>query len=233
VGAAPLCAQEWSGSATLYGWLPVIEGAQEGRDGRPIIELDAKDILDALDFASFATGEARRDRFGVLLDVAYTDLSTDAEAQPPFTAEASVGTRVWFAALAGTWRFQGDLDNYIDGYAGFRYYDVGLDFDLSLLGGNLQRSIDADANWFDPIVGVKGRYPLGERWSLFGFGDVGGFGIEGASDLTWQAYSGVNFAFNDSVVGNLGYRFMSIDYDDEIKVDVELHGPVLGLTYRF
>jgi opacity protein-like surface antigen len=233
VAAAPADAQGWSGTATLYGWLPVITGDQEGPDGEPVIDLDGKDVLEALDVAAFATGEVRRDRFGLMLDFAYTDLGSDAEAEPPFTAEASVATTVWFAAVAGTWRLQGTSDRFVDAYAGVRYYDASLDFDLSLLDDRVDRSLDADATWFDPLVGVKGRYPLSDRWSLYGLGDIGGFGIDGSSDLTWQAYSGLNFAFTDRFVGNFGYRYMAIDYDDEITLDVELHGPVLGLTYRF
>ena len=32
--------QGWSGQATIYGWLPVINGSQEGPDGFPLIDLD-------------------------------------------------------------------------------------------------------------------------------------------------------------------------------------------------
>jgi opacity protein-like surface antigen len=233
LGAGPAAAQDWSGNFTLFGWFPVIEGAQEGRDGTPIIDLDSRDVLDALDFALFATGEARRDRFGILFDFAYVELGTDGQARAPFTAEASADTRLYFGSLAGTYRLQGDVDSYIDAYAGVRYYDATVDFDVSLLDGGVRRSFSPGANWFDPIIGVKGRYPLSERWSVTGFGDIGGFGISGASDLTWQAYTGVNYAFSEQFAGNLGYRYMSIDYDDEITLDIDIHGPVLGLTYRF
>jgi hypothetical protein len=231
VSASPLAAQEWSGSFTLYGWFPVIEGAQEGPDGQPIVDLDAKDILEALDMAFMATGQLRRDRFGVLFDVAYTDLSSDAEARPPFTASASVGTTVWFATLAGTYRLQGDDASFVDLYAGARYFDVRADLDVSLLDDRVRRTVDADAHWIDPIIGVQSRYPFAERWSLYGFGDVGGFDV--GSNLTWQAYSGVNYAFSDAFAGNLGLRYMSIDYEDDVTIDVELYGPVFGLTYRF
>jgi opacity protein-like surface antigen len=236
--STPAAAQglpDWSGAATIYGWFPVIEGNQTGPDGRPIVNLDAKDILEALDFAFFATGEARRDRWGLMGDFAYVDLSSDASARPPFTARAEVGTTVWFATLAGTWRLTGDGTNttFVDVYGGVRYYDASLDFDVRLLGDSVRRSIDGDANWVDPILGVKGRYVLGERWSAYGFLDAGGFGIDGASDLSWQAYTGVNYLFSEKFAGNLGYRYMSIDYDDDIRIDVDIHGPVLGLTYRF
>ncbi|HXV31829.1 MAG TPA: outer membrane beta-barrel protein [Sinorhizobium sp.] len=231
--AAPVAAQEWSGNATVYGWFPAIEGNQEGPDGQPIVDVTAEDLLEALNFAFFATGEARRDRWGLYFDFAYVDLGSDAEAKPPFTANASVDTSIWFLTAAGTWRLRGDTENFIDAYGGLRYYSVGLDFDVSALNDHVQRSISADANWFDPVLGIKARYPFNDRWSIYGFGDVGGFGIDGSSDLTWQAYTGVNYAFTEKIAGNLGYRYMSIDYDDEIKLDVDIYGPVLGVTWRF
>ena len=230
-GATPLAAQEWTGNFTLYGWLPVIEGSQEGKDGQPIVSLDAKDILEALDLAFMATGQVRKDRFGVLFDVVYADLSSDAEAKSPFTAKASVGTTVWFATLAGTYRLTGDDENFVDVYAGARYYDASADLDVSLLSDRVKRTVNVDADWVDPIIGVQGRYPFNERWSIYGFGDVGGFDV--GSNLTWQAYSGVNYAFSDRFAGNLGVRFMSIDYEDDVKIDVDLYGPVFGVTYRF
>lgn len=229
--AAPLAAQEWSGTATLYGWLPVIEGAQEGPDGQPVVDLDAKDILDALDLAFMATAQVRRDRFGVLVDVVYSDLSTDATAKPPFTAKASASTTVWFATLAATYRLTGDDQNFVDLYGGLRYFDASADLDVSLLDDRVKRKVSVDADWVDPLVGVQGRYPFNDRWSIYGFADIGGF--DAGSNLTWQAYSGVNYAFNERFAGNLGVRFMSIDYEDDVKIDVDMYGPVFGVTYRF
>ncbi len=229
--ATPLAAQEWKGSFTVYGWLPVIEGGQEGRDGKPVVDLDAKDVLDALDLAFMVTGQLHRDRWGALFDVVYADLNSDAEAKAPFTAKASAGTTLWFATLAGAYRLTGDDDNYVGVYAGLRYYDASADIKVSLLDDRARRTVRADANWVDPIVGVQGRYPLSERWSIYGFGDIGGFDV--GSNFSWQAYSGVNYAFNDRFAGNLGVRFMSIDYDDEVKLDLDLYGPLFGVTYRF
>jgi hypothetical protein len=33
VAAPHAWAQPWNGSATIYGWVPAIQGSQEGRDG--------------------------------------------------------------------------------------------------------------------------------------------------------------------------------------------------------
>lgn len=229
--ATPVAAQEWKGNFTLYGWLPAIEGAQKGRDGKPIVDLDAKDILEALDLAFMATGQVHRDRWGALFDVVYSDLSSDAKAKSPFTAKASVGTTVWFGTLAGTYRLTGDDDNFVGIYAGIRYYDASADIKLSALGDRVRRNFSVDANWVDPIIGIQGRYPLNDRWSIYGIGDIGGFDV--GSNFSWQAYSGVNYAFSEKFTGNLGVRFMSIDYEDDVTLDVDMYGPVIGVSYRF
>ena len=102
-------------------------------------------------------------------------------------------------------------------------------------GANIGRfSIDREVtvNSVDPIVGVRGHYPLGERFSVSGRADIGGFSV--GSDLTWQVYGGVNYDFSDSFAGTIGYRYMSIDYEAErLTLDVNLQGPLIGVTYSF
>ncbi len=229
--ASPLAAEEWKGNFTLYGWLPAIQGTQEGRDGKPIVDIDAKDILEALDLAFMATGQVHKDRWGAMFDVVYASLGSDAEAKSPFTAKASVDTTIWFATLAGTYRLTGDDENFVGLYGGIRYFDTSADLKVSLLSDRVRRNVSVDADWVDPIIGVQGRYPFNDRWSIYGFADVGGFDV--GSNLTWQAYSGVNYAFNEHFAGNLGLRAMSIDYEDKVTIDVDMYGPVFGVTYRF
>ena len=49
--------QGWSGQATLYAWLPTINGSQEGPDGQPLIDLSSADVLSALDMAFMGVGD--------------------------------------------------------------------------------------------------------------------------------------------------------------------------------
>ena len=202
-------AEEWSGEATVYGWFPTIEGEQDREDGQPRIEISAKDILEALDFAFFASGEIRRDKFGLLFDMAYTRLSTDADVEEPISASASVKNVIYFATAAASWRFYENDRRFAAAYGGFRAMGTEVDFDFNV--GPVNRSPSVSVNWVDPIIGLRGQVPLSERWTLSGLADVGGFGV--GSELTWEAYAGANYAFNDRFSGVLGYRYMSIDYE--------------------
>ena len=226
--------QGWSGQATLYGWFPTITGAQEGRDGSPIVDLDAEGVLEALDMAFMGAAELRNGRFGLLLDVVYADLSEDGNGRFPERPNAirtEVGTKLTMFTLASAYRAYEADQTFVDVYAGARWYDVDLSFDAR--NPRFQLSRDASVDWVDPIVGVRGAVALSERWTLSGFTDVGGF--DGSSDLSWEVYGGANYAFAERWAGTIGYRYMSILYEasERATLDIEVQGPVLGITYKF
>ena len=69
-------------------------------------------------------------------------------------------------------------------------------------------------------------------------GDIGGFGIGSASDLTWNVLAGFDVKPFKNVSFKLGYRYMNIDYDygsgaDEFGIDGSMYGPWLGMTIHF
>lgn len=237
--AAPAAAQEtlpdwsagWHGQATIYGWLPTINGAQTGRDGEPLVDLDTNDVLSRLDMAFMGAAEVRKEKWGLLLDVVYADLSSNGEWIRD-RVKTETGVRLGMYTVAAAYRAYEDDRTFVDVYGGARFYDTKLTFDIdpTLLPG---RSGDVSLDWADPIVGLKGAIPLGERWTLNGFADVGGF--DGNDDLSWEVYGGANYAFTDAWVGTIGYRYMSILYQatDRAKLDIDLQGPVFGITYKF
>jgi AhpD family alkylhydroperoxidase len=67
-------------------------------------------------------------------------------------------------------------------------------------------------------------------------GDVGGFGI--GSDLTWNLVGTFQYYLSRAVSLDVGYRAFDIDYDQGsgatlFKFDVLMHGPRLGVVFRF
>ena len=224
-------AQDWQGQFTIYGWLPAIAGEQEREDGRPLVEISTKDVLEALDFAFFASGEVRRGKFGALFDMSYARLSSSGDVDRPVRASADVKTTVAFAQAAASWRFyETEPRRFAEAYAGIRAYDTEASFDVSV--GPFSGGRKASSNWVDPIIGLRGSFPLSERWSVSALGDVGGF--DAASDLSWELYGGANYAFNEHFSGVLGYRYMSITHeDDDLSLDINIYGPLVGVTYRF
>ena len=234
IGAAaaglPSQTSGWSGQATLYGWLPVINGAQAGPDGTPLVDLDTSDVLSRLNMTFMGTVEVRKDRFGLLFDALYVNLSNDAQWVQDRVA-VSTGTKVGMYTLAAAYRVYDDPRASVDVYGGGRFFDGSLDFGIAT--DRRGREASADLSWSDAIVGVRGGVALGDRWSLRGYADVGGF--DGSSDLSWQIFGGANYAFAENWDATLGYRYLSVLYEatDRAKLDVDVQGPLIGVTYRF
>jgi opacity protein-like surface antigen len=222
--------QGWSGQATIYGWLPVINGSQEGPDGQPLVDLDTSDILSALDMAFMGAAELRKDKFGLLFDAVYADLSTDG-SWIQNRVQTEVGTKVGFYTAAVSYRVYEADRTFVDVYGGARYFDTRVTFELSAT--NLGRSFSESLTWTDGIVGMRGGMPLSERWSISGFADVGGF--DSGSDLSWEVYGGANYAFTERWAGIIGYRYVSIEKEvtDRAALDIDIQGPLFGITYKF
>jgi opacity protein-like surface antigen len=227
------------GAVTIYGWVPGIEGAQEGPDGEPIVSLDSVGILDLLDFAFMGTAEVRRDRVGLVFDLEYADLGADGSARGAIVpgadpADASVDTTLLMATGAVAYRILEDDRTWLDLYGGLRFTQVEADFTVRVPSLGFRSDRSGSVDWMDGIVGLRGRAPLGERLGVTGLFDVGGFGIVSSSDLTWQVQATLDYSFTERFVGRVGYRYMSIDYEDtDLKLDIDLSGPLIGVTWAF
>ena len=228
--AAAQTVSGWSGQATIYGWLPAVNGAQEGPDGQPLVDLNKNDVLSRLDVAFMGLAEIRKDRFGLFLDAIYADLSSDA-SWIQGRVETNSSVRLGMYTVAAAWRAYEADRTLVDLYGGARFFDTKLTFGIAT--DNRGREIEAKLDWADPIVGVRAATPLSERWTVEGFADVGGF--DSSTDLSWQVYGGLNYAFTDRWSAAIGYRYLSILYQatDRAKLDIDLQGPLVGVTYRF
>jgi opacity protein-like surface antigen len=230
----------WSqGSVTIYGWLPSMQGAQDGPDGNPVVDLDSVDVLDLLDFAFMGAGEIRRGRVGLAFDIEYADLGADGSARGAIVpgadpANGSVDTSMLLATAAVAYRVYDDDRRWADVYGGLRAWDIDADFRVRVPATGFSGSRSSSVNWVDGLVGVRGHAPLGERFGVTGLADVGGFGIGSSSDLTWQVQGTLDYAVTDRLSARLGYRYMSVDYDSsDLKMDVDIFGPLIGATWTF
>lgn len=96
----------------------------------------------------------------------------------------------------------------------------------------LDRKVSRVDDWWDPYIGVRGRYNLNSTFYLTAKADIGGFGI--GSDLTWQAEAALGIAVTKNVFGEIGYRAIGVDYDqDGFQMDTVTHGFQLGLGLMF
>jgi hypothetical protein len=243
-------AADWRFTAVIYGYLPDIGGHSSfpPRSGGASVDVDASKIIENLKFVFMGTFEAQKGAWGVLTDVIYMDvggsksrtrnLSIGGHDLPVgTTADVDLDLKGTIWTLAGTWRLVQDPDASLDLLAGTRLISVkqhlGWTFSADLGPDQPSRTGTSEIkldNW-DAIVGVKGRVAFGARheWFVPWYFDVG----TGDSDLTWQAFGGVGYAFKwGDVVG--GWRYLDYEFKSGGKLqDANLNGPMLGVALHW
>jgi opacity protein-like surface antigen len=238
--AGPAGAQEatdpgWSGSLTGYGWLPWsnVDARTGRRGGGADVSFSAADALDALKFAAFLTGEVRYDRFGFVNDFVYTSLGSDRTSSGPAATRVDADLKIALWTFAGAYRVHRDDRFTVDLYGGGRLYYLDTDLDATGQGplGQTRRA-SASKTVVDPIVGARVDARLTETLSARAAADIGGFGV--GTELSWNAFAGLGYAFTPRIHGEVGFRYLSIDYEsDRLDLDLQLYGPVAGITFRF
>lgn len=236
----PVGQSDWVVQVTPYLWASGMAGnVSPFRDAPTIhVEKSFSDVMEDFNVGGFLNIWARRDRFVFSGDIMYVDTS------------AAKTTRVLPDIFPGGVEVNGELDSVefnataqagyrlvdtprftFDALAGGRYWYVSNDVTINVEQiGRISRS--EDFHWIDPVVGPRAFYNLTERLSVMGQADIGGFGV--GSDLTWSVLATMNYVVNDRLSLSAGYKHLAVDYDhDGYVFDVDLSGPVLGVTYRF
>jgi hypothetical protein len=229
-------AQDWDFVIAPYLLVPSITGdASLGRIDNADVHVSGSDVLRSLELGGMLQVEARHSsNFGVMLNYAFMDLGQDFSGPLGFT---DVDTDIFQGILEafGTYRveYQGGT---VDVYGGVRWWDIGIDVDLSTPLRDAQYSRDED--WVDPVIGVRWAPRVHESFRLLLQGDVGGFGA--ASDFTWCAQAGVLWDTSASMSVALLYKALGVDYQTGTRgtpsffeYDTITQGPQLGLVFRF
>jgi opacity protein-like surface antigen len=132
------------------------------------------------------------------------------------------------------YRVHDAADRWLGVYGGVRAFDIEADVALDVPALGFEGKRRASVGWVDGIVGLRGHAPLGGRFAASGLADIGGFGIGASSDLEWQVQATLDHAFTEQLIGRLGYRYVRIDRDGGgLGLDLDLHGPLIGVTWAF
>jgi opacity protein-like surface antigen len=230
----------WQYEVTPYLWAAGLDGTIR-IDNRPQAGLGVQqtfsDVLERLDFGFMGAIEARNGRWGILFDGLYFRVKDvgSVSGRLGFTSLTGRGTVTQQQySLAGAYRVS-DGPRLVDVIGGLRLnsvsWDVTIDASVPVVPV-AGRQFEQSKRWTDPFIGARVQLPLGDRWTLVGYGDIGGFGV--GSDLSWQALIGANYAFTPTIIGKVGYRHVSVDYDKrDFTYDMASSGPYLGLGIRW
>ena len=239
LAAAPAAAQmvpattnDWRFALTPYIWGSGISGNVSLPGHSADLNADFGDVLDAMEFAYMAQFEAWKGRFGILMD-GFVLMTESDFATPRGAAFRGGSADMTTAALSvvGLVRAYQDERVGIDLGAGLRAWSV--DSKITLNPGALPGSSASSSTTFaDPIIAFRAHVALTDRWVLNTYADIGGFNTQ--SDLTWQVTGTLGYHINQRFSFHAGYRYMTLERSRGDKaLDIDMSGPLIGLTYRF
>jgi hypothetical protein len=227
--AAATPAVVWDGTVELYGYLPWLQSTTTVRGFETETDLGPGQILQKLQSTFSARASVERQRLGLLVDVSYNQVGAEQSRTTRrglFTGNSEVTSinGVYDAALR--WRF-GERESavgvpgsgWLIPYAGIRVVQARLDVAAELrgngpLGLSLQRQGTLERTWTQPLLGVQGSIFLTPRLRAFARGDLGGFGLAGAEDLSANAQAGLGYAIGNSTDLNLSWRYQGLRWNN-------------------
>jgi hypothetical protein len=255
-GAAAQAAQPgtdagaWQFTATIYGWVPTIDGRVNfpGDIGSSDIHASMGDVISHLKMTFQGSLDVNNGRWGIFNDIVYVDVGGVESQTKNFligsvgipataTADLSLDLKSLIWTVAGEYRVASDRAWTVDLLGGVRMMRMKPTLDYSITGdlGSVitgrEGSKQVDETVWDGIVGVKGRYAFGDggKWFVPFYLDVG----TGQSQLTWQVSGGIGYAYDwGSVFATwryLDYRFKSGTALDNLSMS----GPMLAVALQW
>lgn len=226
---AQIVEDRWEFSFTPYFWMATLGGRTAADDS---FDMPFNEVLENLNFAFMASVAAEKGRLGFYSDNIYMRLSGSHNATGnivgnPVDLNLKAQVQGFISTNAVGYKVVDTHGTEISGYGGFRYLWLDVDLDFSL--PPFSASADKSGHVFDGVVGFRGETKLTDKLSLAYLGDIGA----GQSDLTWQAFAALGYEFEHFDLF-AGYRYMYWQLDDTANLDeFKVHGPVVGLRFRF
>ena len=186
-------------------------------------------VLKAFKFAFMGAAEAKHDRFVVLGDLTFIHLDSrqGIGIRDPDFLKAELDSRTAEITLLPGYRVVDKGPVTVDLLAGGRMNFFKTT--LQLEGPNREAEGSVTQNWFDPLIAGRVQAPLGGKWSVALYGDVGG--IVTGSDITWQAVPTINYQISHKMTVGAGWRYFKVNYDNgDFLYNVHQSGPMI--TFR-
>jgi len=230
VSAEEKSADQWQYDFQVYLWGATIKNTTVTGDSTV---MNFGSIISNLDFVVMTTLGARKNKFSMLADVIYMDLS-DTQSRKgeflgyPVTGKYTVSLNSWVLNLIGGYNLVDSGKDVFDIAAGARYLDLEVESILKV--NDLKRKVGGDNQLWDGVVGFKGRHYYPDGYYFNYYADVGG----GDSKLTWQGVA--NFAYDyKKFTGIIGYRYLKWDFGHGADVldDMVIHGPYVSAKWSF
>ena len=228
LSASIACAQDenpWNYdlSASLWTGNTAVEVLPTG--GGDPIKVELPDFLDNFQLGFVLRGEARRGKFGMLLDVGYIELTASDSPSNPDIDDIDVDVNSTLINLSGIFRLHGADKFSLDVLPGIQYYNG--DSDVTIQGTNPSMT-SGNRSFWDPVLGLRVRTKLLNKIGINAYGNVGGFGL--SSQTTAQVAAVIGYDLFEFLQVQAGVRIVSWEFDESEDQDL-LSQRISGLTF--
>jgi len=243
---------QWRYDLAIYGWLPGIDGTinidlPRGISPSASARIDPNNYLSSLQFAAFATGQARKGDFALFTDVIYVDFA-DLKSKVrevslpggrftlPLNEDVNFGLRALVWTAGASWTVARGNGWNLDLGGGVRYAGIrtSLDWNFSGPNGVLGRSggTSDNINFWDGVAVAYGSVSLDSerRWFVPYYVDVG---AGNQSNWTTMEYAGLGYRFD---WGSVFVVYKNLYYNASSGKTVEnltMGGPAFGVNFRW
>ena len=220
--------KKWKFATIGYVWFAGANGETDVIEPVEPVDLDLSfgDVIKAFKFAFMGAAEARRDRLIFLGDLTFIhlDAKDGIGIRDPDFLEAELDSRTAEITLLGGYRVMNDEPFKLDLLAGGRMNFFKTT--LQLEGPNRSAEGSEKQKWLDPLIAARATAPLGGKWSMALYGDLGG--IVFGSDVTWQGVATVDYQISRKMTLGAGWRYFKVNYDDgDFLYNVAQSGPMI------
>jgi hypothetical protein len=115
---------------------------------------------------------------------------------------------------------------------------LNINYQPTLPGGfSAYASSQKSNTWVDPLIVVRLKKAVQNKWLFQLRADMGGFGI--GSQFAWQLQPDIFFRASKLMQFGLGYRIISMNYNnnksggDYFLYDMEEYGPQIRIGFNF
>jgi hypothetical protein len=242
----------WQFTATIYGWVPIIDGKVNFPEdkGSTDIHVNGANVISHLKMTFQGALDVHNGRWGIFNDLVYVDLGGVKQRNRDFsignvgipasaTTDLTLDLKSLIWTVAGEYRVMSDSAWTLDLLGGARAmrmkptlgYSVTGDLGPVVLPGGRSGSKQVDETIWDGIVGVKGRYTFGDdgKWFVPLYLDVG----TGQSQLTWQISGGIGYSYSWGSVFTT-WRYLDYKFPSGKPLDnISMSGPMLAVALQW
>jgi hypothetical protein len=197
----------------------------------------ASEVFSHLKIGGMLYAEVHNDRLAYTSDLFYADLTEDASHKNGVNS-GSVTLKQFLWELEGLYR----LNSWLEAGVGARINNItaalNINYQPTLPGGfSAYASSQKSNTWVDPLIVVRLKKAVQNKWLFQLRADIGGFGI--GSEFAWQLQPDIFYRVSKLMQFGLGYRIISMNYnnnksgDDYFLYDMEEYGPQIRIGLNF